>query len=211
VLRRYLARQFACPHGFIGGLLIGNWLNAISAQMNRLAIVQLDVRAGDRLLEIGFGGGDLLEALIFGRSGTVMGVDISPTMVELAERRFRRLIRKGRLKLYRASAERLPLPDLAVHKAVSVNSLYFWPDPQGAFAELARVVKPGGRLVICFEPASELRKWPGHRFGFRLYEAEEVTALMEAAGFGRVEAAWGTGRKPARFCCLSGTRVGANG
>jgi hypothetical protein len=39
----------------------------------------------------------------------------------------------------------------------------------------------------------------------------QVRALVEGAGFGRVEEAWGTGRKPARFCALSAARAGANG
>jgi hypothetical protein len=37
----------------------------------------------------------------------------------------------------------------------------------------------------------------------------EVRALMEEAGFGRIDEHWGSGRKPARFCCLSGERVDA--
>jgi SAM-dependent methyltransferase len=94
---------------------------------------------------------------------------------------------------------------------VSVNSLYFRPDAARAMREIARVLKSGGRLVLCFEPAEELRKWPGHRHGFRLFEVEEVKGLMEAAGFGGIEEAWGTGRKPDRYCCLSASRVGANG
>ncbi len=94
-------------------------------------------------------------------------------------------------------------------KAVSVNSLYFWPDPAAALAELARVVNPGGPHAIAVEPPAELRKWPGHRHGFRLFEVAEVKALMEGAGFADIEAHWGTGRKPARFCCLSGERVDA--
>ncbi|MFN3389325.1 MAG: hypothetical protein ACK40O_10365, partial [Allosphingosinicella sp.] len=73
------------------------------------------------------------------------------------------------------------------------------------------VVRPGGRLVLLFEPPEELRKWPGHRHGFRLFEPEAVRALMEAAGFGEIEERWGRGRKPNRFCGLSGVRRDANG
>jgi ubiquinone/menaquinone biosynthesis C-methylase UbiE len=192
-------------------LLIAPWLDRISREMNALALACLRLDRDDWVLEVGFGGGALLRSLLLGTRGEVFGADISDTTIARARDRFARDVRRGRLHLYRASAENLPLPPATVIKAVSVNSLYFWPDPGAALAELARVVKPGGSLVLVFEPAAELSKWPGHRFGFRLFEVAEVKALMEEAGFAEIGECWGTGRRPARFCCLSGTRVDANG
>lgn len=178
--------------------------------MNALALSCLRLGREDWVLEVGFGGGGLLRSLLLGTRGEVFGADVSRALIARAKDRFARDVRRGRLHLYRASAESLPLPPATVTKAVSVNSLYFWPDPAAALAELARVTKPGGRLALVFEPAAELRKWPGHRYGFKLFEVADVRALMEEAGFVRIEENWGTGRKPARFCCLSGERLDAN-
>lgn len=202
---RFLARQFACPSGWAGRWWMGPWLDRIGRKMNRLTLEQLNVQPHENVLEVGFGGGGLLAMLLASTSGEIHGVDISKPMVKRAGRRFRR---HDRLHLHRASAEALPLPDAVVDKACSVNNIYFWSDPAGVMAEFARVIRPGGRLAICFEPAYELRKWPGHEHGFRLYEGHDVQRLFTEAGFGKVTGRWGSGRKPDRFLCLSAARLG---
>ena len=171
--------------------------------MNRLTLAQLDMRPNDDVLEVGFGGGALLAELLEATSGRVIGVDVAEAMVKRARRRFRGI---DRLELHQASVETLPIADASVGKACSVNNIYFWPDPAGALRELARVLRPGGRLAIAFEPPEELRKWPGHRFGFRLFEEAEVRRLMEQAGFTRIRRAEGRGRSPDFFICLTGER-----
>ena len=174
--------------------------------MNRLALDQLDLQPDDDVLEVGFGGGDLLARILAVTEGQVIGVDLSEAMVARARRRFRGI---ERLRLLAGSVEALWLDRASVDKAASVNNLYFWSNPEAGLRELARVVRPGGRLAICFEPPEELRKWPGHRHGFRLYDEAQVRALMEEAGFGDILRAEGTGRKPDRFLCLTGTRRSA--
>jgi ubiquinone/menaquinone biosynthesis C-methylase UbiE len=160
----------------------------------------LALRPSERFLEVGFGGGALLRAAR-AEGAEVSGVDVSEAMVRRA---------RG-LDVRLASAGALPFPNGGFDKAASLHSLYFWPDPETALRELARVLRPGGRLVLGFEPAAKMRSWPGHRHGFRLFEVEEVRACMEGAGFGGLEERWGRGRKPAHFCCLSAARIGANG
>jgi len=169
--------------------------------MNRMVLSELRLGDEDDVLEVGFGGGALLAAIRERTRGRVHGADPSPAAVARARRRF-----GDAVELHLAPVEALPLGSASVDKAASVNNIYFWSEPEVAAAELARVLRPGGLLAVAFEPPEELRKWPGHRHGFRLWSEEEVRALMAAAGFEQIRAAWGTGRKPDRFLCLTGTR-----
>jgi len=170
--------------------------------MNALVLAELDAQPGETVLEVGFGGGGLIAGLIEAGSRPI-GIDISDAMVTRARRRF-----GARAEIFEASVEALPLADRSLDKAASVNNLYFWPDPEGGMAELARVVRPGGLLAIAFEPPEELAKWPGSRFGFRAFSEDELKRLLEGAGFGDIRAAWGSGRKPDRFLCLTARRLG---
>lgn len=140
------------------------------------------MRRDESVLELGFGGGALLQDLL-AAGAQVAGVDASAAMVERARRRFRKAIAAGRLSVAEGVAEALPLPAASVDKACSVNSLYFWADPALAVAEFARVLRPGGRLVLVFQSAEQVRAWPGHHYGFTAHDEAEVVNWLRAAGF----------------------------
>jgi arsenite methyltransferase len=171
--------------------------------MNRLALEALDVRPGERLLEVGFGGGELLSRLLAARA-QVTGIDPSEAMLARARLRFVRALREDRLTLRLGTAERLPLPDSSVDKACSVNAIYFWPDLNVALYELTRVLRPGGTVVLCFQTAEAVRRWPGHRHGFSAYEPEEVVEAMARAGLTLAEERRGRDAPVGDFVCLKG-------
>ena len=174
--------------------------------MNRLALRQLDVRSGERVLEVGFGGGDLLASLLQSASQEIVGVDISDDMVALARRRFRREVGQGRLRLLTASAEALPRREGGFDKVCSVNTVYFWSRPAPVLAELARVTRPGGRLVLAFQTPESVRRWSGHVHGFHAYGADEIARLMEAAGFNSPALVSGSDGEVGNFLCLTSER-----
>lgn len=166
--------------------------------MNRLALAAVDPRPAERILEVGFGGGALLSRMR-AAGAEAIGVDISPAMV-------RRALKRGFIVL-EGKVDALPLPNGSIDKAVSVNSLYFWPDLAAATAELARVVRAGGRLVLCFQAPEAVRAWPGHVRGFRAYEVDEVVVMMKAAGFGDAAIASEEDRRLGRFFCVTSERL----
>lgn len=96
--------------------------------------------AGHRLLDAGCGSGRFSAALA-DRHTMAVGVDLDPAMLDLARRR----VTGG---CVRGAVERLPFPDGSFDLTLAVTVLEFVPDPASAVAELARVTRDGGRIVI---------------------------------------------------------------
>jgi arsenite methyltransferase len=170
-------------------------LNRGNVPINNLALQVLRLAPEDHVLEVGFGGGDLIArmARVLIR-GHVTGVDLSRDAVEVCVKRFRRLIEAGTIDLHCASAEELPLGDSTFTKACTVNTIYFWTVPLVALGQIRRVLKQDGTLVVCFSPRAVLEKRRVMRHGFTLYNPEEVSALLTAAGFRDVQLVFGKHR-----------------
>jgi ubiquinone/menaquinone biosynthesis C-methylase UbiE len=177
--------------------LIAPALNRIGRRLNAMAVKLLEPRAGEMLLDIGIGGGGLLRRLATFKPGQLAGVDISAAVVTRARRRFGKQAR-----IVQASADALPFADRIVDGATSVSVLHFWPDLLPPLREIARVLKPGGRLVLVFEPPTALRRWPGHVHGFQLWEPDAVVAAASKVGLHLEERREGAGHKPDFFVGL---------
>lgn len=179
-----LARQLRRPSGLFGRHLLPRMMDRVNPARNALTLELLDPAQADRVLEVGFGGGGLLDRVQRRvPQGFVAGVEISAAMLEHARRRFGRRVASDRFELALGQAEALPYPDAHFDKVYTVNTIYFWSDPALAFAELKRVLRPGGLLLCTFAPRSVMRHhWVAGR-GFRLLEPDEVRAMLERRGF----------------------------
>jgi ubiquinone/menaquinone biosynthesis C-methylase UbiE len=184
------------PSGFVPGLgpeRYDRWratdVGDLTERLERALILELvgDV-ANKRVLEVGCGDGDLLVEL-WTRGGRVTGIDASPAMVAAA--RSRAQAPGAAIDLAVARGERLPFPSEHFDIVVAVTVLCFAKDAAPVFREMARVLRPGGQLVIgelgkwsTWAATRRLRGWLGSplwRNGtFRT--ARELQALAEQAG-----------------------------
>jgi demethylmenaquinone methyltransferase/2-methoxy-6-polyprenyl-1,4-benzoquinol methylase len=122
------------------------------------------VRPGDRAIDVATGTGKVA-ADLHARAqpgGSVLGIDISPAMIGVAKRRF---VDRPGLTFEVGDALALPTEDGAFDAATIAFGMRNLPDYAQGFAELARTVRPGGR-VVCLEiarpksrPARVLQLW----------------------------------------------------
>ena len=204
----FFSRQLARPSGLFGRLVTARWLERANVAMNSLALDELALGASDRLLEIGFGSGQLLERVLRERSPAfVAGIDISQEMVDHATQRLRRYVAAGSAHMLIGSVEAIPFADCDFTHICSVNTLYFWPDPPRALAECRRVLGRGGRVVLCFNDKDAMLRWPGHAHGFRLYATGEVEAMLATAGFTAPRTVSASDTKQGLFHCVSACTV----
>jgi ubiquinone/menaquinone biosynthesis C-methylase UbiE len=149
---------------------------------NRWVAGLLDVGAGDRVLEIGFGPGVAIAELVRNGAGHVYGADHSAVMLRQAAKRNAAAIRAGRVTLVQAPVERLPAAlDGPFDAILAVNSLGFWPAPAEQLAELRRRLTPGsGRIAIVSQP-----RCPGATADTSRTAAEEIKTLLHSAGYTR--------------------------
>ncbi len=105
--------------------------------------------AGERVLDLGSGAGtdSLIAAQMVGEEGHVTGVDMTPEMLAKARAAAREL-GAANVEFVEAEAERLPFQDERFDVVVSNGVIDLIPDKDAVFAELFRVLVPGGRLQI---------------------------------------------------------------
>ncbi len=107
----------------------------------------LDAQPGERVIDVGCGSGFYVTELLdrVGADGSVTGVDGAPAMLAVAANR---AAGHDNVAFHEADATALPVPDGAFDAAVSAQVLEYVPDVAAALAEINRVLRPGGRVVI---------------------------------------------------------------
>jgi SAM-dependent methyltransferase len=115
---------------------------------------------GERVLDLGSGAGtdSLVAALMVGPEGSVTGIDMTPEMVEKARAGASGLGLEN-VTFVEGEAEKLPFPDSSFDVVISNGVIDLVPDKDAVFAELHRVLVPGGRVqladVTIQQPVSE--------------------------------------------------------
>lgn len=172
-----------------------------------VAMAALDPRPGERLLDIGCGCGqtslELAERV--GADGSVLSVDISAPMLEIARRRAAEA-GASQITFVEADAQTYPFVPRKLDAAFSRFGVMFFEDPTAAFHNIATGLAPGGRLAfVCWRALGE-NAWmtapflaalplipppppptPNAPGPFAFADADRVRGILQTAGFGEIE------------------------
>jgi SAM-dependent methyltransferase len=154
-----------------------------------------NLRPGEVVVDLGSGGGldVFLAAQRVGPTGKAIGIDMTPEMLARARENARR---QGlhNVEFHEATIDRLPLPDASVDCVLSNCVINLAPDKNAVFREIARVLKPGGRVAVSDialkkplppEIRNDLLAYVGCIAG--AIAIEDYVAGLKAAGFDAVQ------------------------
>ena len=112
-------------------------------------ISRAELKPGETVLDLGSGAGfdAFLAAKRVGESGKVIGVDMTPEMVEKAKTNAEKL-NMSNVEFRQGEIERLPVEDYSVDVVISNCVINLSPDKSAVFGEIYRSLKPGGRIII---------------------------------------------------------------
>ena len=175
------------PEGFWGRMMVAGMNGGSHAAMASWGLDLANVPAEGEIIDIGCGGGANL-ARLMDRSlrAHVTGVDYSPVSVEKSRKVNADAIAKGRCKVLEVSVSNLPFKENTFGMATAFETVYFWPDIEKSFAEVRRVLSPGGRFLIVNEDdglSGNNEKWKKMIEGMHTYTPDELKTHLMAAGF----------------------------
>ena len=188
ILKNFM-NQTRKPEGRLGKLMLSSMNNG-HAKLADWGFAHLPEISPEKAVDLGCGAGrNAGELLKRYPQAHVTAVDYSALSVEKTKEYNKRMIEAGRCHVLQGDVAELKLPDEAFNLATAFETVYFWPGLEKCFAQVARVLKPGGWFLICNE--SDGRDAAGTRFegiieGMRCYTPEQIGAALKAAGFSEV-------------------------
>ena len=190
-LYKNFVSQTRKPEGFLGKMMV-NGMNGGHAKMADWGLSHLTTVTPEQIVELGCGGGrNAGELLKKYPNSTVTAIDYSDVSVEKATDYNQDMIHLGRCRVMRGDVSALELPEESYDLATAFETIYFWPGLTKCFAQVAKVLKPGGIFMIVNE--SDGTDTTSLKFekiidGMKCHTIEDIEKALKEAGFSKVKA-----------------------
>ena len=190
IYKRFV-NQTRKPEGYLGKMMV-NGMNSGHAKMADWGLSHLSKVNPENIVDIGCGGGrNAAELMMKYPSAKVTAIDYSKVSVDKAKEYNKEMIEAGRCVVKQGDVSALDIADGEYELATAFETIYFWPGLEKCFAEVARILKPGGIFMIVNESdgtdATSL-KFEKIIEGMKCHTVEEITEALKKAGFSKVKA-----------------------
>jgi SAM-dependent methyltransferase len=157
----------------------------VNDEPNRLAVDALELQPTDHVLELGCGPGRAIRTIAArATKGKIFGIDQSDRMLRQATNMNEVAVARGRVVLSKGPFSPLPWIDSTFQKILLVNVVYFFDADGRDAAEVHRVLRPGGRVVVYVTSRETMAKWPfATPRTHKLYDRGALMDLLSGAGF----------------------------
>lgn len=171
---RELERQLSCPTGAYG-IEVGNNMNETNSGMTISTIEFLALEDKHSVLELGHGNCGHLEKLL-AKANEIHyhGLEISETMCEAAKNN--NSGKQAEFGLY--NGEIIPYKDDSFDRVFSVNTIYFWSNPDELLNEIGRVLKPDGLCILTYADKTFMQNLPFVGDKFKLFDKNDIQKLV---------------------------------
>lgn len=178
-----IASQLKHPTGE-KGIEIANMMHEININMTRHSIQNLNISSADKILELGHGNAGHA-TFVFEQAENLKyyGLEISELMFREARQINRNFVSQKQAFFSLYEGNKIPFEDDFFNKIFTVNTLYFWQEPQKLLLEIYRVLKPGGTFCLTFAEESFMKQLPFTQFEFELYSTEKAEKCLVKSPF----------------------------
>lgn len=185
-LLKKIFNQTRKPEGFLGKMMLRG-MNSGHARMADWGMSFLGDISPSEIVDLGCGGGrNAGELLKMYPEARLTAIDFSPLCVEMTRKYNEAMVAAGRCDVQEGDVSNLLLEEGNFDLATAFETVYFWPGLEHCFAEVAKVLKPGGIFMIVNEsdgvdPATV--RFEKIIDGMTCYTPELIEAALKAAGF----------------------------
>lgn len=178
-----IASQLKHPTGE-KGIEMGNMMNETNINMTRHSIRNLQIEAGNKILELGHGNAGHVE-FIFEQAENIKyyGLEMSELMFQEARQTNRNYVSQKQAFFSIYDGDTIPFEDNSFNKVFTVNTIYFWQEPEKLLSEIYRILQSKGILCITFAEESFMKQLPFTQFEFELYSTDKAEKLIGKSSF----------------------------
>jgi len=181
-----LGKQLRKPSGLFGRI-VSKMMDIRNREFYEKVIIELDIKSGDKIYEIGYGPGLGIRLIANLRKECALsGIDYSELMYSKATKRNKKFINDGIVNLKYGELLTADIGTERYDKIFCLNVIYFWSDLSKVFDKIYSMLNDGGMYCIFMTPEKEMETQKFTK-EFCKYSIEQVESELKKAGFKSVE------------------------